>query len=185
MPKVLYGVNLKQAQRLQLAGSTKILKLGCGTGVLAFDAAGGFLLLHSAPKFPDSPADAQYGGIYAPELRHAQSFACASLAPAAVDEAAAMLQTTNLYIYSPLQLPEPVAKSFPNVSLLLSQALPYEGAQLNPANDRRVADLKTSGIYMADACWMHEMSMHGHTGRLLLPQSSRVAMLWQLLELMT
>ena len=120
----------------------------CTAGVLGFDAAGGFLLLHSAPKFPDSPADAPYGGIHAPELRHAQSFVCVTLTPSAVEEVAGLLQTTNLYIYSPLKLPALVAAAFPNASLLLTQALPFKGARLNPATNRQTAELTTTGMLL-------------------------------------
>ena len=119
-----------------------------GAGVLGFDASGGFLLLHSTPKFPDSPADAAYGGIYTSQLQHAQAFTCVSLAPAAVDQLAHLLQTTNLYIYSQ-QLPAGIAQAYANVSLLLSQALPFEGATLDPKTKRLATNLATAGRQQA------------------------------------
>ena len=40
---------------LKLCSVAKLILLLC-TGVLAFDADGGFYLLHSTPNFPDDPA---------------------------------------------------------------------------------------------------------------------------------
>ena len=65
-----------------------------------------------------------------------------------MEEVAGLLQTTNLYIYSPLKLPELVAAAYPNASLLLAQAQPFKGALLDPATNRQTADLTTAGMLL-------------------------------------
>lgn len=74
-------------------------------GVLAFNATGGFLLSHSVPRFPDSPADAPFGGIQPGQLMNGQNFACVSLNAEGIAAVGLALQLANLYIYSPRRLP--------------------------------------------------------------------------------
>ena len=97
---------------------------GVLAGVLGFDEAGGFWLLHSAPKFPDSPANKSYGGIYRSQTIHAQAFLCISLSAATTDAIGSLLQVTNLYMYSPTSLPADLAAAFPSISLLIQPPRP-------------------------------------------------------------
>ena len=75
------------------------------TGVLGLDNSGGFWLSHSVPKYPDSPADAQFGGIRVGQLLNGQSFVCVSLTAEGLESLASLLQISNLDIFSPHTIP--------------------------------------------------------------------------------
>ena len=79
-------------------------------GVLGFSADGGFWLSHSVPKYPDSPAESHFTGIHVSQTLNGQSFACVSLGPEGIEDLGPVLETANLYIYSPKWLPENLQK---------------------------------------------------------------------------
>ncbi|KAK9804485.1 hypothetical protein WJX73_008867 [Symbiochloris irregularis] len=110
-------------------------------GVIAFNRGGGFWLMHSAPKFPDSPANSSYGGIYPSQMKHAQNFLCISLNATFLDAIGHVLQVTNLFIYSPSSLAADLAAAFPNLHRLVMQGQ----WPLQPAAQHRHLKLASSG----------------------------------------
>ena len=79
-------------------------------------------MIHSAPKFPDSPANSSYSGIHWSQTIHAQAFVCISMDASTLDAVGAFLRTTDLYIYSPHHLAQDLQAQYPNVVELLAQA---------------------------------------------------------------
>lgn len=101
--------------------------------------------MHSAPKFPDSPANSSYGGIYPSQLRHAQEFVCISLDAPSMDAVGGLLQITNLFIYSPISLSADLAAAFPSLNTLLMQGQ----GPLKPKAQQGRLNLASSGTVAA------------------------------------
>lgn len=57
-------------------------------------------------------------------------------------------QVPNLYIYSPLTLPEALAGAYPGAAQMLAQALPGQGAQLDPVATSLTTALGTLGALL-------------------------------------
>lgn len=122
-------------------------------GVLGFDKEnGGFWLMHSAPKFPDSRANSSYGGIYPGQTLHAQAFVCISLNATVLDSIAGLLQITDLFIYSPRELPEALARAYPALVQLLARAKSPD-APLLPAAFQQNLTFSSAGLPAADIGW--------------------------------
>ena len=141
--------------------------------MLGFNPDGGFWLIHSAPKFPDSPANASYGGIYPSQTIHAQSFVCISLDAATLDEVSDLLQITDLYIYSPHELSEGLAAAFPKTASLLARAKGRH-APLLPTVDQQNLTFTSAGLHRLHR---HEWSHFGSAWP--VPSSARPLYLQQ------
>jgi len=65
-------------------------------GVIAFDTSSGFWLIHSMPKWPNSPSKG-YEGL--PDYRYGQSFLCITMSTSQFDSIGQQQQMTRPYMY--------------------------------------------------------------------------------------
>jgi deoxyribonuclease-2 len=98
-------------------------------GVVGLDAASGFWLVHSSPRFPDFVRNGYQGfgeGPNPASTKYGQSFLCLSLAPGELDAVAANMQVNYPHVHDSW-LPAALRARAPNVTEWL------EGAHVTPA----------------------------------------------------
>ncbi|KNC46493.1 deoxyribonuclease II family protein [Thecamonas trahens ATCC 50062] len=85
-------------------------------GVVAFDGDGGFWLIHSVPRFPNTYADG-YEGFPANEDKYGQSFLCISFSLSSINDVGALLYMSRPNVYDS-NLPS--SFNLPNIAAVIA-----------------------------------------------------------------
>eukprot|EP00005_Dracoamoeba_jomungandri_P002716 CAMPEP_0174260090 /NCGR_PEP_ID=MMETSP0439-20130205/8834_1 /TAXON_ID=0 /ORGANISM="Stereomyxa ramosa, Strain Chinc5" /LENGTH=356 /DNA_ID=CAMNT_0015344243 /DNA_START=40 /DNA_END=1107 /DNA_ORIENTATION=+ len=89
-------------------------------GFLYYRAGSGYWVSHSTPRFPEGPETAKHYNFPANEAKYGQHFICLSIGPEEVESIASGFILNKPAIYSS-NLPDSLAATFPNVSLVLAK----------------------------------------------------------------
>jgi len=91
---------------------------GHDKGIIAFDKTGGYWLIHSTPRFPDT-TQGKYGGFPSYAVTYGQSFMCITLTPSTINTVANMLQWARPYVFSSRVVADSIALA-PNINALIA-----------------------------------------------------------------
>jgi deoxyribonuclease-2 len=87
-------------------------------GVITYDTNGGYWLIDSIPKYPDT-STGQYIGIPSSGVTYGQSFMCLNLDVATIDQVAEMLQYYRPHVFSSRQIQSSVSLT-PHIPLVIA-----------------------------------------------------------------